>query len=346
MEPKVLPIELDWRFGALDRLGQVRMKELMDFHRQAQQTFRIAMKAWRKEAKEFDAEYDEYANDDHLVEQRDGIESLMDRGHTFGIVGLYTFLERFLNLVIEYLHAGGAAMPPPQIVRNLHKMHDYLSQNAKIDMNRPPFDWKALERLRERRNCIAHADGWVTDDFVVRLRKLGLRAKPDTQLRLPKNYFEDAWRLVDETYKTVHRECEAQFGYAKQREVWFRPTRKFTSDELRKILHEATEAGVAARELTTKKLMKVAKKRRRDHEDGCGFVWLTLDPKLLKHIDNLNIPNVSTSYRPGMITEDFNLYLADVRDYQRMSASLDGMEAAAAVLKRHGINSRIESMAD
>ncbi len=71
-----MPVELDWRFGALERLGQVRMKELMDFHRQAQQTFRIAMKAWRKEAKTFDAEYDEYANDDHLVEQRDGIESL------------------------------------------------------------------------------------------------------------------------------------------------------------------------------------------------------------------------------------------------------------------------------
>ena len=92
--------------------------------------------------------------------------------------------------------------------------------------------------------------------------------------------------------------------------------------------------------------MTVAKKRRRDHEDSCGFVWLTLDPKLLKHIDNLKIPNVSTSYRPGMITEDFNLYLTDVRDYQRMSASLDGMEAVAAVLKKHGINSRIESLAD
>jgi hypothetical protein len=29
-----------------------------------------------------------------------------------------------------------------------------------------------------------------------------------------------------------------------------------------------------------------------------------------------------------------------------MSASLDGMRAAAAILKKHGINSRIESLAD
>jgi hypothetical protein len=151
---------------------------------------------------------------------------------------------------------------------------------------------------------------------------------------------------VNETYKAVYKECEAQFGYARQREVWFRPTRKFTSDELRQILQEATEAGVAARELTTEKLMKVAKKRRRDHEHSCGCVWLTLDPKLLKHIDKLKIPNAGTSYKPGMITEDFNLYLDDVRDYQRMSASLDGMKASEAVLKKHGINSQIESLAD
>jgi hypothetical protein len=121
---------------------------------------------------------------------------------------------------------------------------------------------------------------------------------------------------------------------------------KFTSDELRQILQEATEAGVAARQLTTEKLMKVARKRHRDHEDSCGWVWLTLDPKLLKHIDKLKISNVGTSYKPGMIIDDFKLYLTDVRDYQRMSASLDGMKAATAVLKKHGINSQIESMAD
>ena len=65
----------------------------------------------------------------------------------------------------------------------------------------------------------------------------------------------------------------------------------------------------------------------------------------MKHIDKLKIPNVGTSYKPGMITEDFNLDLKDVCDSQRMSASLDGMKAAA-ILKKHGINSQIESLAD
>ena len=125
-----------------------------------------------------------------------------------------------------------------------------------------------------------------------------------------------------------------------------RPTRQFTSDELRLILQEATDAGVAARERATKRLLKLAKKEGWPQEDSCGWVWLTIDPKLLKHIHKLNIPNVSTSYKTKTIVEEFNLYLDDVRHSQRMSATLEGMKAAAAVLKRHGINSHQESLAD
>lgn len=344
MEPKVLPIELDWRFSILERMGRVRLKELMDFHNQGKKTSEAAMKAWRKEAKAFSAKY-EYG-DDYLIEKRDEIESLLDRGQTYSIVGLYTFLERFLNLVVERLRDGGGDIPPSQMGLSLHKLRDHLAQQAKIDMNRAPFDWKALERLQEIRNCIVHADGWITDDFVSRFAKVGMKVKEDTALKLPANYFEDAWALVNETYRTVYEQCEEKFGYAKQNEAWLRPNRKFTSDELRAILKEATEAGVAAREKTTKELLKLAKKRHRRDEDSCGWVWLEIDPKLLKHIDKLKISNVGTSYKPGMITEDFNLYLDDVRHSQRMSATLDGMKAAAAVLEKHGINSHQRSLAD
>jgi len=343
---KVLPIEVDWRFDILERMGRVRLKELEDFHKQGEKNFKAAMKVWRKEVKEFEAKYED-ADGDHLISQRDEIESLLDRGHTFEIVGLYTFLERFLNLVIEHLRNGGANIPLPQQTGfSLHNVRDYLAQEAKIDMNRKPLEWKALERLKEIRNCIVHADGWITDDIAIKLGKVGMKVKAETQLKLPDNYFADALKLVDQTYKAVYNECAEKFGYAMQNRMWLRPKKKFTSDELRAILQEATDAGVAARDATTKELLKRAKKRRRRDEDSCGWVWLTIDPKLLNHIYRLNIPNVKTSYRPGMIVEDFNLYLNDVRDYQRMSATLDGMKAAAAVLEKHGINSHQESRAD
>jgi hypothetical protein len=342
---KVLPIELDWRFGVLQSMGRIRMKELMDFHNQGKETFREAMKAWRKEAKEFESKYED-ADGDHLIEQRDEIESLLDRGHTFGIVGLYTFLERFLNLVVEHLRAGGAKISPSKRGLTLHQMRNHLAQHAKIDLTRAPFDWKAIERLQEIRNCIVHADGSITDDFVIRFAKVGMKVKEDTQLKLPKNYFEDSWTLVNKTYQAVYKECSDKFGYAKQEEMWLRPKRQFTSDELRLILQEATDAGIATRERATKKLLKLAKKEGWGQEDSCGFVWLEIDPKLLKHIHKLNIANVDTSYNTTARVDDFILYLKDIRDYQRMSATSDGMEAAAAILKKHGINSHTRSMAD
>lgn len=343
---KVLPIEVDWRFDILARMGRVRLKELEDFHTQGERNFKAAMKAWRKEVNEFEAQYED-ADGDQLISQREEIESLLDRGHSFEIVGLYTFLERFLNLVVEHLRAGGAKIPvPSQTGFSIHQIRNHLAQEALIDMNRKPFDWKALERLQEIRNCIVHADGWISDDFASRLGKVGMKVKADTQLKLPTNYFENALKLVGETYKTVYTQCSEKFGYAKQNEVWLRPKRTFTSDQLRAILQEATVAGVAAREEATIKLLKLAKKRRRKDEDSCGWVWLEIDPKLLKHIHKLNIPNVSTSYKTNMIAEDFNLYLDDVRHSQRMSATLDGMKASAEVLKKHGINSHQKSLAD
>lgn len=340
-----MTIKLEWRFGLLKRLGEVHMKELMDFYRQAEEHFRVAIETWEAEINGLTEEQDAMYSD-YLTERRDSIESLMDRGHTMGIVALYTFLERFLNLVVERLRSGGAPIPESNQGFSLHKLRDSLLQHAQINMGRTPFDWSALERLREVRNCIVHTDGWITDDFVTRLGAVGLTVKEDTRLELPKGYFEHTWALVNQTYQLVHSECWKRFGYGKQEEIRLRPTRRFTSEELRQILEEATAAGIIARERETKRLLQMAKDEGSKQEDSCGWVWLILDHKLLQHIHKLNISNVSTSYNTMAIVEDFKLHLKDVSDYQRMSASLRGIEAAAAVLEKHGIRSRVGSMAD
>jgi hypothetical protein len=61
-----------------------------------------------------------------------------------------------LNLVIEHLRTGGAPITPANRL-SLDNMRDHLSQYAKIDLNGPPSDWKAHERVQEIRNCIVHA---------------------------------------------------------------------------------------------------------------------------------------------------------------------------------------------
>lgn len=193
-----MPIKLDWRFTLLDDIAQVRLKVLLDFARQAEGQFDDAMKAWNEEVTGLTEEQEEMMGD-YLIERRDNIESLLDRGYTLGILGLYTFLERFLNEVVGHLRTGGASILPSKKGFNLYQL------------------------------------------------------------------------------------------------------------------------------------------RR---------AWLEIDPALLKRIHQLDIPNISTSYDTTAIVEDFKLHLKAVSDYQRMSASIRGIEAAATVLEKHGINSTVESMAD
>ena len=254
-----MPIKLDWRFGALERVAQVRMKELKTFSRQAETHFADAMEAWNKEATGLTDE-EESMMGDYLIERRDNIESMLDRGYTFGVLGLSAFLERFLNEAVDHLRAGGAKIPESQRAFNLHQLRAHL-QSVGIDMNAPPFDWTALSRLREVRNCIAHTDGWITDDFAIRLNRLGMDVKADTPLRLPEKFFQRCWTLVDETREHVYNMAWEQFGYKKQHEMWLRPTRSFAELELREILHEAVTAGSAAAEAATTLLLQKAKKK-------------------------------------------------------------------------------------
>jgi hypothetical protein len=339
-----MPIKLDWRFTSLEYLAQVHMKELRDFSIQAERHFDDAMEAWNKESTGLTEEEDAMMGD-YLIERRDMIESLLDRGYTLGILGLYTFLERVLNEAVGHLREGGASIPQPKKGFNLHQLRTQL-QSVGIDMNAPPFDWNEIDRLREIRNCIAHTNGWITDDFAARLNSLGMHVKADTPLKLPDKFFQDSWTLVDDTYHLVYKKAWEQFGYRKQHEIWLRPTRTFADIELRAILQEAVDAGVAAAEAATTVLLQEARQKGRQDEDSCGWVWLELDPDLLKQIHQMNIPTIGTSYNTAAIVEDYKLHLNDVTNYQRMSASSKGIEAAAKVLEKHGIRSHVKGMAD
>jgi hypothetical protein len=212
-----MPIKLDWRFTLLDNIGKVRMKELRDFARQAEDHFEDAMKTWNEKSTGL-SEEEEAMMGDYFIERKDNIESLLDRGYTLGILGLYSFLERFLNEVVDHLRTGGAPIPPSNKGFNLHKLRTHLG-SVGIDMSTAPFNWNELDKFREVRNCIAHTNGWITQDLAVRLRRLGMRVEADSELKLPENYFQHSWALVDDTYLLVFKKAWEQFGYGKQKAV-------------------------------------------------------------------------------------------------------------------------------
>ena len=215
---KTAPIILDWRFEALSLVSGAHMQDLRDFYEHAKEHFTTTIRVWEHECEGI-AEEDDSFHGDEFAERRNQIDALLDRQHTLGIVGLYTFLERYLNLVIEHLRRGGARINKSKRGFNLHQLSGHLL-SVGIDIKKEPFDWQALDLMREVRNCIVHADGWITEEFVDRLCKeeftdsrckVDLKVHVDTPLVLPEKYFECSWKLVDETYRRICDECSKRF---------------------------------------------------------------------------------------------------------------------------------------
>ena len=206
---KGTPIILDWRFEALSLVSRAQMQNLWDFYEHAKEHFTTTIRVWEHECEGITEDDDSFYGDE-LAERRNQIEALLDRQHTLGIVGLYAFLERYLNLVIEHLRAGGATIRESKRGFDLHQLSEHLL-SVGIDIKKEPFDWQALDLMREVRNCIVHADGWITEEFADRLCKVGLKGHVDTPLVLPDKYFEHSRKLVDETYRRIYDECSKRF---------------------------------------------------------------------------------------------------------------------------------------
>ena len=206
---KGAPITLGWRFEVLRPFSKAHMQSLRDFHAHVKKYSEKAIGAWEQECEGVTDDDSPRAHE--LTRQRNQIEDLLDKGHTLGILGLYAFLERYLNLVIEHLRAGGATISDSGGRGfNLHQLRDHFRQVG-IDIEKEPFPWHALDQMREVRNCIAHTDGWITEEFATRLHQVGLKVKVATWLGFPETNFERWWRLVDETIRLIHDECSKRF---------------------------------------------------------------------------------------------------------------------------------------
>ncbi len=198
-------ISLDWRFDALRIVSKAHLQGLQDFHAHVKRYSEEAIEAWEQACEGVTDDNSPGAHE--LSEQRNQIEDLLDAGQTLGILGLYAFLENYLNLVIEHLREGGA--PITESGGRAFNLNDLRREfrKAGIDLGKPPFSWDSLNQMRLVRNCIAHADGWISEAFAKRLAKVGMRVKGNTPLSLPATDFERRWRLVNETCSLIHSEC-------------------------------------------------------------------------------------------------------------------------------------------
>ena len=175
---KTASITLDWRFEALCKFSRIHLQGIRDFNRHLRTYSDEEIKAWECE---FVPDDDDPRVED-LIEQRIQIKGVLLRGQTLGILGLYSFLERHLNLVAEHLRAAGA--PIDEAKRGGFYLEELAQQfhRVGIDMKKPPFKWNSLDQMRVVRNCIAHTEGWITEKFANKLHDAGLTVRVDTEL--------------------------------------------------------------------------------------------------------------------------------------------------------------------
>ena len=173
------------------------MQSLRDFHVHAKKYSKKAIRAWEQECEGVTDDDSPHAHE--LTEQRNQIEDLLDKGHTLGILGLYAFLERYLNLVIEHLRAGGATIPNSRGRGfNLHQLRGHFHQVG-IDIEKELYPMacalpdarsqelhRAHGRLDYRRVCHEAPQGGAKGKggHVARLsRGKALRAGGDSWMR-------------------------------------------------------------------------------------------------------------------------------------------------------------------
>ena len=114
---------------------------------------------------------------------------------------------------------------------------------------------------------------------------------------------------------------------------------------LEDILKEAIATGVAAREAKTAELQQKAAQEGRRDEDLCGWSWINIDTHTFEKLQGLSLTGVRVGH-DGDATSSCKLYLEDVSHYQRLLASLVGLEAAATSIRSHGIKADQEGMLD
>jgi hypothetical protein len=195
-------------FGDPIILARFSIDELTSFYHEAKNHFSSRLAGLEARSKSVSPE-DEDSN--YLAGQMEEVACLLDLNEHFGVLGAYRTFETFLRNVVDQLRKEGF------IEGSTNRYLDPLKKQLKkfgVDLERPPFQWLEIDKLRNIRNCIAHGGGWVESRYVSQLRDYTLPVEGEGEeqqrgspLRLPGGYFLGASALVASTCELVIEKC-------------------------------------------------------------------------------------------------------------------------------------------
>ena len=145
-----------------------------------------------------------------LAERRQEIESMHDLNRYFGALQIYGVFDRFVWLLFQRaLHAKVISNPKfvkPRRFLKYDEMKALLHQEFKTNLDAPPFERVALDKLNAVRNVIVHKGGWVSEDERNRFKGYGF--KKIQPLELPSGFFGENFKLIRTTCQLILKGVE------------------------------------------------------------------------------------------------------------------------------------------
>ncbi len=178
---------------------------------------------------------DQFNPDQVLSEEEQGFvfDRLQElKGHThrsayYGVLTVFSVWERYLYGMYKYTRA--LSLRPElqnikfSVDKSWLKLNEYRTyfKELGVQMPTPPFNWEAIEELRDYRNAIAHQGGTVTGQNIKALQShqkpSAKKYKLGDRLEIRVGYVSDSIELITKTsreFGTQYLETLKELGIA------------------------------------------------------------------------------------------------------------------------------------
>jgi hypothetical protein len=196
---------IESQIRAANSLVQIELLEVREFCREAESFFKHKLKKFDQSVKEEpDPRSDE--NDMYLSDQRLELEGRVELTGYFGVIMVFSTLERFFHRIYEYTMNLAVEPELVEVVLwssrtrwlNFGDFRGFLKQ---LGVDGKQFDWAGIKKLHQLRNAIVHQGGMVTDTNLNSLSPYGY--KESQRVKAPMIYVQESIRLVEKATKEI-----------------------------------------------------------------------------------------------------------------------------------------------
>jgi hypothetical protein len=196
---------IESQIRAAQSLARVELLEVREFCREAESFFKHKLKKFDQSVKEEPGPRSD-ENDMYLSDQRSELEGRVELTGYFGIIMVFSTLERFLHRIYQYTMNLAVEPELANVVLWSSRTRwlsfgDFRGFLKQLGVDGKQLDWAAIEKLHQLRNAIVHQGGMATDANLNSLRPYGY--KESQRVNAPMSYVQESIKLVEKATKEI-----------------------------------------------------------------------------------------------------------------------------------------------